>query len=127
AVTIVVSVLVALTVLPAFIGVLGEKMRPKPRKRRAAAGPAALPDGTPAPAGKKGNIFTWWVGVTTKHPIVTIVAVVAGVGALSIPAAGMVMSLPNAGQNEAGTPSRVAYDLISDNFGPGFNGPLIVT
>lgn len=120
ALTIVFAVLIALTMLPAFIGLVGERMRPKPKKAK--KNPAKT-EGAP----RKGGIFAWWVGVTTKHPVVTIVAVVLSLGALTIPAASMQMSLPNAGQNEPGTPSRIAYDLIAEHFGPGYNGPLVVT
>ncbi|GAB3811004.1 MMPL family transporter [Tessaracoccus terricola] len=136
ALTIVFSVLIALTMLPAFIGLVGERMRPKPKKPKkavAAEGEALrgslplAPQGNSEAPKKKGGLFAWWVGVTTKHPVVTTVAIVVSLGALTIPAAGMQMSLPNAGQNEPGTPSRVAYDLIAEHFGPGFNGPLVVT
>lgn len=120
ALTIVFAVLIALTMLPAFIGLVGERMRPKPRKSKKSQEEPEAP-------GKRGGLFAWWVGVTTKHPVVTIVAVVLSLGALTIPAAGMQLSLPNAGQNEPGTPSRVAYDLIAEHFGPGYNGPLVVT
>ncbi|TRY18071.1 MMPL family transporter [Tessaracoccus rhinocerotis] len=120
ALTIVFAVLIALTMLPAFIGLVGERMRPKPRR-------STKSQEEPEAPGKRGGLFAWWVGVTTKHPVVTIVAVVLSLGALTIPAAGMQLSLPNAGQNEPGTPSRVAYDLIAEHFGPGYNGPLVVT
>ena len=35
--------------------------------------------------------------------------------------------LPTAGDQEEGTPARATYDLIDEHFGPGFNGPLIMT
>jgi RND superfamily putative drug exporter len=35
--------------------------------------------------------------------------------------------LPDAGSQPAAAPARVAYDLVSEHFGPGYNGPLIVT
>ena len=111
------GVLIALTMLPALAALLGERMRPKPvrpNKKRAAT------RGT-------GGAYAWWVGVTTRHPIVTIVAVVAALGTLSIPAANLHLALPNAGQNPVTQQDRIAYDLVAEHFGPGYNGPLIVT
>ncbi|MDO5735341.1 MAG: MMPL family transporter [Propionibacteriaceae bacterium] len=132
ALTVAFAVVIALTLLPAFMGLVGERLRPKPRKRRKAAADAEGTDeiddvpATKTPA-KRGGPFAWWVGVTTKHPIATILVVVLGLGALSIPTLGLQLALPNSGQHEATAQDRIAYDLIEENFGPGFNGPLIVT
>lgn len=121
AVTVVLAVLIALTLLPALLGFAGERLRPKAPK-----------------AGKKqsdkqvkhaatGGPFGWWVRVATKVPVLTIVLVVVGLGALSYPAKDLWHALPNSGQHAAGQPDRVTYDLISEHFGPGNNGPLIIT
>ncbi|MDF1487496.1 MMPL family transporter [Tessaracoccus caeni] len=108
------AVIIALTMLPALMGYLGERMRPKPKAEKTTKK-------------REGGAFAWWVGVTTKHPIITVVAVVAALGALSLPAAGLRLSLPNSGQHESTAQDRIAYDLVAEHFGPGFNGPLIVT
>ncbi|HQE32732.1 MAG TPA: MMPL family transporter, partial [Propionibacteriaceae bacterium] len=56
-----------------------------------------------------------------------VVVVIAALGALSYPAKDLWLSLPNAGQLPAAEPARQTYDAISREFGPGFNGPLVVT
>ena len=90
------AVLIALTLLPAFGGFLGERLRPKKARAAMAAGEAPhVRKATPR------NPFSWWVGVTTSHPIATIVAVVAVLGVATLPAANLVLSLPNAGQSPA--------------------------
>lgn len=132
AVTVVFAVLIALTMLPALMGLVGERMRPKPRRsRRGEKAGEKAGEGSPEPAAAAGRPrkgpFSWWVGVTTKHPIVTIVAVIVSLGALTIPGVSMQVSLPNAGQHDVGAADRIAYDLVSKHFGPGFNGPLVVT
>ena len=114
AVTVAISVAIALTFLPALMGLLGERMRPKPRK-------------TSAKPRKHGGAFAWWVTLTTSHPIITIVVTVSTLLALALPALGLQVSLPNAGQQRPEQPARIAFDLISEHFGPGVNGPLIVT
>lgn len=116
------AVMIALTLLPAFAGMLGQRMRPKPRKTKEPRGGDADDGGAP-----RGGLFRWWVGVTTSRPIATIVAVVVALGTLSIPAVNLTLSLPNAGQGEADRSSRIAYDLTAEHFGPGYNGPLVIT
>jgi RND superfamily putative drug exporter len=48
-----------------------------------------------------------------------------GLGALTLPAQDMRLALPDAGTAASGSPARESYDLISEGFGPGFNGRLI--
>jgi RND superfamily putative drug exporter len=144
AVTVGVTVLVSLTLLPALLGFAGERLRPKPsrRVRRAAAKEAkaaeavaaADPEVTrtrvPAVAStepKPNRFFTGWVRAVTKIPALTLVLVIAAMGALSFPALDLRLALPDAGVMEEDDPARVTYDLVSEHFGDGFNGPLIVT
>src|SRR5690606_13886009 len=142
AVTVGVTVLVSLTLLPALLGFAGERLRPKPsrRARRAAAAAAAAAqeaDDTeatrrraPAPAApeaRPNRLFTGWVRAVTKIPALTVVLVIAAMGALSYPALDLRLALPDAGVMEEDDPARLTYDLVSEHFGDGFNGPLIVT
>ncbi|MEL4356322.1 MULTISPECIES: MMPL family transporter [unclassified Luteococcus] len=130
AVAVALAVVIALTALPALMGLLGERMRPRATARaKAAQAVVEDSDGQPArpAAPRRRSPYDWWVGVVTRFPVVTLLVVVVGLTALSVPAASLRMSLPNAGQQTAGTPARVEYDLVAKHFGPGFNGPLIVT
>ena len=116
--TVAVAVLIALTALPAVMGILGARMRPR---TRASADPDAPADPT------QHRFFGGWVRAVTRRPVVTILIVIAVLGALSYPAKDLRLALPDSGQDAVGTPSRVTYDLAAEHFGPGFNGPLIVT
>ncbi len=82
---------------------------------------AAPPAHTPT---KKTNR---WVQLVTTHPIVTTIAVVLTLGVMAIPAASLALALPNAGQQPESSQARQAYDLTAEHFGPGSNGPLIMT
>lgn len=84
------------------------------------------PPETPAPPAR-GGFFLGWVHAVTRWPLVTVVAVVVLLGLAAIPAAGLRLALPDAGSLDADTPGRITYDLVAEHFGPGFNGPLIVT
>ncbi|GAA1954291.1 MMPL family transporter [Agromyces allii] len=81
---------------------------------------------TTGTAARRG-FATRWVGLVTRHPIVTTVAVVLSLGIVAIPAASLALALPNAGMLPKDDPARVSYDLVAEHFGPGFNGPLVLT
>jgi len=112
AVGVAVAVCIALTLLPAMLGFFGERLRPRPRK----------PNKPP-----RHRFFGGWVKIATKWPVVTIVVIVAGLGALALPARGLELALPDNGSAAAGTPARINYDLVVKYYGPGYNSPLIVT
>ena len=116
AVAVAIAVVVALTLTPALLGfaggrVIGWKRRKAPRSLRA--------DGTKRP--------NRWVMLVTRRPLVTTIAVVAALGAAAIPAASLTLALPNAGMQSEESEARQAYDLVAEKFGPGANGPLIMT
>jgi RND superfamily putative drug exporter len=46
--------------------------------------------------------------------------------ALAIPATGLRLGFPDAGNDREGTTTRQAYELVSQGFGPGANGPLLL-
>jgi RND superfamily putative drug exporter len=109
-----ISVLVAVTLTPAMLGfVKGRAIGRMPRPRTAK---------TPRP-----GFAARWVGAVTKRPLVTTVAVVVGLGVLAIPAGSLALALPNAGMLPEDSQARQNYDLVAEEFGPGFNGPLIMT
>ena len=68
-----------------------------------------------------------WVRMITKWPVLTIVVVIVALGAMAYPAKDLQIALPDNGQADPGTPARVTYDLVSDHFGVGYNGPLVVS
>ncbi|MEZ5090394.1 MAG: MMPL family transporter [Micropruina sp.] len=107
-----VEVLLALTLLPALLGFAGERLRPKAK----AASRAGRFDLRPA-----------WVRLVTAVPLVTVALVVAGLGALAVPAKDLQLALPNSGRNPVSYGDRVTFDVISREFGIGYNGPLVIT
>ncbi|WP_410793973.1 MMPL family transporter [Kribbella sp. C-35] len=114
AATVLTAVLVALTLLPALLGFVGNRVLP--RKLRKAPTEAVQ---------KEGFGFRWGRLVTRLR--VPIVAVgIIGLGLLAIPAKDMQLALPDGASAAAGSNQRVAYDLTAAAFGPGANGPLIV-
>jgi RND superfamily putative drug exporter len=124
--TVLVAVLVALTLLPALLGFAGSRLAPKPGSRaaRRELADAAADD---APAGAVGtSAGARWTRLVTRRPLVTVVLVLAGLLALAIPAPQLQLALPDNSTAAPDSPQRQAYDLVSEYFGPGLNGPLVV-
>jgi RND superfamily putative drug exporter len=85
-------------------------------------------DGSPEVDPLRPNrAFVWWVATTTRRPVLTVVGVVVALGCLALPAQSLRLALPDAGTQPAGSSARVTYDLVAEHFGPGFNGPLMLT
>jgi RND superfamily putative drug exporter len=113
AVAVALAVGIAVTLVPALMALAGPRLRPKvkrARKKRA-----------------KPQIARWWVRTVTKVPLLTVVLVVAGLAVCAIPAVDLRLALPDNGTEEQGSPARDTYDVVSQHFGAGYNGPLIVT
>ena len=111
----------ALTLLPATLALAGERLRPKQRRpRRGEAAPS-----------ERHHVFNdiahGWVTRVTGHPWLAMLGVLAVVGLLAWPAPSLRLVLPDNGAQPKGTASRVTYDKVAEQFGPGYNGPLIVT
>ena len=115
-----VAVAAAVTLLPALLGVLGRRLLPKPGSRAHRRANADDDSG-------RRTMGRRWVDLVLKAPVVFLVLVVGVLGAFAIPAASLDLNLPSGATAEAGSQAREAYDMIDDGFGPGYNGPLIVT
>ena len=109
-----VAVLVALTVVPALIGLLGERLL---SRRRRAAGVGADADRRPA---------SRWVRAVTRRPWATIGAVVVLLGLCAVPASGLRLALTDNGFAEKGSQQRETYDAVAAAYGEGYNSPIIV-
>ncbi|GHF97463.1 MMPL family transporter [Streptomyces thermodiastaticus] len=118
--TVVVAVLIALTMVPALLGYAGRRVKPAGVKSRLlGGGRAAGPSGRP-------NLGTRWARFVVRRPVVVLLLGVVGLGAAAIPSASLELGLPDDGSQPVSTTQRRAYDLLSEGFGPGFNGPLMV-
>ncbi|WP_368497937.1 MMPL family transporter [Herbiconiux sp. A18JL235] len=122
AISVVIAVVVALTLLPAILGLFGRRLIPKPTSR-AARRELASAD----PHAKKTTLGARWVALATAKPVITVAVVVIGLVVVALPAASLRLTLPDAGYDPSGSMSREGYDQLSEGFGPGFNGPLLIT
>jgi putative drug exporter of the RND superfamily len=67
-----------------------------------------------------------WSHAVQRRPWTAAILATAILLALAAPALGMRLGFPDAGNDTKGTMTREAYDLISEGFGPGANGPLVI-
>ncbi|GAA2104361.1 MMPL family transporter [Streptomyces albiaxialis] len=130
--TVGIAVLIALTLVPALLGIAGKRVGPaRPRKGR-----RRLLRRTPAADGEDGSTGTTpetarpglgvrWARFVTRRPLAVLLLCVAGLATLAVPASQLQMGLPDDGSKAESTTQRRAYDLLAEGFGPGFNGPLM--
>ena len=78
AATVALSVVVALTMLPAIMGILGERLRPRRTRRLMAEHDGFLPEPDPQQAPRR-SLGRTWVRLVTKVPALTILVVIVGV------------------------------------------------
>ncbi|MCQ4208697.1 MMPL family transporter [Streptomyces longispororuber] len=117
--TVAIAVLIALTLIPALLGYAGKRVHG--RKARKALDARDVTE----QAEPKANMGTRWARFVLRRPVAVLIAGIVGLGAMAIPVASLELGLPDDGVQPTDTTQRKAYDLLSDGFGPGFNGPLM--
>jgi RND superfamily putative drug exporter len=112
-----VVMLAAVTLLPALLSYLGPKVD---RLRIPFLGRTLKTEGGgESPAAR-------WSHSVQRHPWIAAITATAVLLALAAPALGMRLGFPDAGNDPPDTMTRQAYDLNTEGFGPGTNGPLVI-
>jgi putative drug exporter of the RND superfamily len=114
AVAVVVAVLAALTLLPAMLAIIGSQINALRVRNR-----------HPADHRKQGAWARWASGVA-RRPVISTLVALAILIPLAIPLLSLTLGQKDVAALSTSTTARRAYDLISDNFGPGVNGPLLI-
>ncbi|MEV5613530.1 MMPL family transporter [Streptomyces sp. NPDC052225] len=116
--TVVLSVLAAVTLLPALLGLLGPRVLSRRQRRRLAAdGPESA---------EASGLAARWSTYVQKRPRAIGAAALVVMLALAIPVLSLRLGATDQGNHKESTTTRQAYDLLAEGFGPGFNGPLQV-
>jgi putative drug exporter of the RND superfamily len=103
----------SLTLLPAFLSLIGPRIGRVGRRQA-----ARQADGTTS------AFWLRWVDRVQKRPALTAIAATALMLALAAPALGLRLASSDAGNDPANQTTRQAFDLLAKGFGPGFNGSL---
>jgi RND superfamily putative drug exporter len=105
----------SVTLLPALLAMLGPKVD---RLRIPFLGQRLRAEGNgESPAAR-------WSHAVQRRPWLAATAALAVLLALAAPALGMRLGFPDAGNDPPDTMTRQAYDLNTEGFGPGTNGPI---
>ena len=132
------TMIAALTVLPALMSKYGERIargrdgrRSRRFSRAGRAGERGAGAGEPSAAGSMAasapsGFWARWSGTIERHPWPGAIAGLAIMLVLASPALALRLGNSDAGNNPPNQTTRQAYDLLAKGFGPGFNGPLLV-
>jgi putative drug exporter of the RND superfamily len=115
AVMVTVTMLAALTLLPAMLGLAGRRVNN-----------LRIPFVKPKPAYNPRSKSSRWSAKVVAQPLRYGAAAVVLLGVLAVPVFSMHLGIPDAGNDPAASTTRKSYDLIAEGFGPGVNGPLQV-
>jgi len=115
--TVAVMVALALTLLPALLGFAGHRID------------AIRLPGMRAGAGIPGRESLWhrWGRQVAAHPWRYLVGGTLALLLLASPVLGMRLGMTDNGASSESMTTRRSYDLLADGFGPGFNGPLLLS
>ncbi len=117
AATVLVAVLVALTLLPAILGIL---------KGRAFGGRFRRTTPPRDDQGRVVNNGARWARLVGRRPLAVTLLVVVALGALAVPLKDLHLAFPTDSTASSDTTQRKASDLMAEAFGPGREGPLVV-
>ncbi|MEU6200712.1 MMPL family transporter [Streptomyces sp. NPDC047061] len=116
AATVAIAVLLALTLLPALLGLVKERICPARIRHRAQRHVSAA----------DGGRATRWGAHLVRHKYAALAAAILIPAVLAVPAAGMKLGLPSGASYNPDTGQRRSYELTSKAYGPGYNGPLLI-
>jgi putative drug exporter of the RND superfamily len=111
-----VVMLASVTLLPSLLSYLGPRVD---RLRIPFLGRTLKTGSGESPAAR-------WSHMVQRRPWTFAIAATALLLALAAPALGMRLGFPDAGNDPPDTMTRQAYDLNTQGFGPGTNGPLVI-
>lgn len=120
AATVAIAAAVAVSLIPALLGFAGEKVLSKKQRALLAAHKREE-----TPAAVKKSLSFKYVNAIIKRPFIPIIGIVVVLLLIAAPVTKLNLGFPSAASAPAESTERKAYDLISNGFGPGYNGPLL--
>jgi RND superfamily putative drug exporter len=113
AIMVAVTMLAAITLLPALLGIVGRRVNSLrvPFIRRAASS-------------SRRSASARWSARVVRRPVPYAVGAALVLVLLALPALSMRLGFADAGNDAPTSTTRKAYDLVADAYGPGVSGPL---
>ena len=144
AATVALAVLIAVTLTPALLSLIGQRLvskraqkafDAKQAKQRAHLAGAEAGTGAEADAGAGADAdadgdadrggHNGWTRFTTGKPWLAALAGVLLLGVIAIPSLKLTTALPDGASEPYGSDAQVAYEKTAEDFGAGFNGPIL--
>jgi putative drug exporter of the RND superfamily len=110
------TVVAALTLLPAMLGFLGPKVLSRRQRRKLRSGARMRTEGE--------GFWDRWARTVERHPAGWGIAAFLVVLLIALPFLSLRLGFSDQGNDPPSTTTRQAYDALARGFGPGFNGPL---
>jgi RND superfamily putative drug exporter len=132
ALAVAVMVAIALTLLPALLGFAGHKVDrtnvrlPGLGRRRSRSGSGSVGMAAAATPDRE-TLWHRWGTQMAAHPWRYLTLGVLALALLTAPVLSLRLGSPDNGTQSESLTTRRAYDLLADGFGPGFNGPLLLS
>jgi RND superfamily putative drug exporter len=134
AVTVLVTMLAALVLLPALLSLFGARLERAMRRRRervvnrSRARPHDAGDGVAARGAvyAEGRWWRCWSDAVARRPWVAALVPLVALVAACVPVLDMRLGFADAGNDAGSKTSTRAYELLAAGFGPGVSGPLVV-
>ena len=120
AVTVLVTMLAALVLLPALLGFFGSRLEGTMLRRRERAARRGR-----APR-EEGRLWRRWSDTVARRPWPAVMLPLIALAVVSAPVVDMRLGFADAGNDADSKTSTRAYELLATGFGPGVNGPLVM-
>jgi len=122
--SIAIAALVAITLVPALLGIV--KGRIFSKKVRILAEKAQTKGANKKDHIPRSTFWYRWGEFISSHPIPVLIGAVLLLAVIALPVKDLTLGLPTDQYATKDTTERKAYDLLTKGFGVGFNGPLTV-
>ena len=122
AATVAIAVLVALTLTPALLSLIG--MRLLTKRKRAALAAGDLHEAEEEDL-RESDTHRGWAAFVSRRPWLAIAAVVAIVAGLGYPVGQLRLGLPDGSSEAPESSAYLTYDTVRSEFGAGASGPII--
>ncbi|MQY23629.1 MMPL family transporter [Nocardia macrotermitis] len=124
AAAVLIALLVSLTLLPALLGFAGMTVAKFLQSPLRPGRPEAIArQAVEQPERTAGAI---WARFVVRWRIPVLILGIALLAVIAAPATQMNLGLPSGSSKPTSDTQRRAYDIVAENFGPGYNGPLLV-
>ncbi|MER0242828.1 MMPL family transporter [Streptomyces sp. HSW2009] len=118
AATVAIAVLIAISLIPALLGFAGKRIYGRKARKKSAEGIPAVSE--------KPKAGTRWAQFVLRRPVAVLLFSVVALGAAAAPVGKLQLGLPDDSSQSTDTTQRRAYDLVTEGFGAGSNGPLML-